>query len=85
MQATPSPSPFFAADGFSIAVSGGTPPYEFAPLGVPPNPTGVEVTSVGPPAHVDVPEDTPRGTTVYVLVTDSSNPPQTVIVANRVA
>lgn len=85
MFATAMPSPFQAAAGYGITVSGGTPPYTFTPVGTPPNPPGVVVTSVGPPAHIDVPDDTPSGTIVVIRVTDSSTPPQTVTVSNRVA
>jgi hypothetical protein len=85
MTAVASPSPFLASSGFTIAVSGGVQPYDYAPLASPPNPAGVVVTSVGPPAQIDVPSNTPSGTIIYVSVSDSSTPPQVVVVVDRVA
>ena len=83
MRATASPSPFSAASGFSITVTGGIEPYEFQAYPSPPNPPGVVVTP-GNPASVTVPPGTPPGTMVTVMVTDSSSPPQTVTVGDRV-
>ena len=81
MKATATPSPFASAQGFTIAVTGGIEPYEFTPAPSPPNPPGV-VILLGPPVGVMVPVSTPPGTTVTVIVTDSSMPPQTVPVSD---
>ena len=81
MTATAAPSPFPVAYGFTISVTGGTPPYHYVPLPCPPNPPGV--TGIGP--WITVPPNTPRGTPVYVQVTDSSTPPQTTVVTDTVA
>jgi len=84
MQVGVSPSPFSASQGFSVAASGGSPPYTTTSLPSPPNPAGVTVTTQGPPAHVDVPSGTPSGTDVFVNVADSSDPPEEVVVGNPV-
>ena len=77
MFAMASPNPFAAAQGFTIKVTGGTPPYTYAPGPTPPNPPGVTI-DLGPPVLVTVPEDTPHWTPVLVFVTDSSEPAETV-------
>jgi hypothetical protein len=69
------PPVFNPAEGFEITVIGGTPPFTFDPLTVPPNPPGVEVEPSGPSAAVSVPIGTPGQTVVGVRVTDSSVPP----------
>lgn len=79
------PSPFPANMGYQLTVQGGSPPYTFVALPAPPNPSGVKVAATGPVATVTVPSATPSGTTVYVRVTDSSNPPQSVVTTNAVA
>ncbi len=85
MNAYPSPRPFSAATGYTIQAVGGTAPYEFVAAPSPPNPAGVQVDGSGNPATVTVPSNTPSGTMVYVQVTDSSTPPQSVMVQNMVA
>ena len=75
MEVQVNPPVFDPAEGFVITVIGGTPPFTFTPLDVPPNPPGVEVEPSGPTADVSVPPGTPGGTVVAVRVTDSSVPP----------
>lgn len=84
MNATASPSPFSADDSFTITVTGGTPPYTIEAKPSPPNPPGV-VVDEGPPIRVTVPPDTPSGTRVQVVVTDSSTPPAQAVASARVA
>jgi hypothetical protein len=79
MNATAAPSPFTGP--YMITVQGGTPPYTAVAKPVPPNPPGVFV-SQGPPFTVVCSVALSTGTVVYVDVTDSSNPPQTVTVLN---
>jgi hypothetical protein len=84
MQVSQRPSPFTPGLGYVVKASGGTPPYAFAAGAVPPNPAGVIVTpGNGGSAEVDAPSGVPAGTLVYVVVTDSSVPPQVLIVANH--
>ena len=83
MQATAFPNPFSASSGFNVNAGGGTPPFTGAAFPSPPNPPGVQVTQ-GTPIHVSVPEDTPMGTRVWILVCDQSNPPQTAMVSSTV-
>ena len=73
MQATADPSPFPAAAGYTITVTGGVPPYDFTAAPSPPNPPGVQITVDGNVATVTVPPDTPSGTTVRVAITDSAS------------
>jgi hypothetical protein len=75
VQVTVIPPVFPAADGFEIMVVGGTPPFTFTPLEVPPNPPGVQVSPSGAIADVTVPGSTPPLTYILVKVTDSSTPP----------
>ena len=79
MNASPSANPFPAASGFNVMVTGGTPPYTFVPRPVPPNPPGVTVEE----NHVDVPANTPSNTPVWIIVTDSSVPPQQVVCSSK--
>ena len=85
MKITIDPVPFDPAAGYTIELSKGTPPYTFDPFPEPPNPPGVEVQVNGDVATVTVPPSTPPGTEVLVLVADSSNPPKSSPVVNRVA
>jgi hypothetical protein len=77
MQAMAVPNPFEPSSGFDVVPLGGRPPFTFTPEPSPPNPPGVSVDGFG---HVSVPLDTPPGTRVAVVVTDSSDPPQSVSV-----
>ena len=84
MNATATPSPFDPAGGFTIQVTGGTPPYEFIPLPSPPNPPGVSATPTGGgTADVQVSPAPPGNTPVLVECRDSSSPPQTARVNNK--
>jgi hypothetical protein len=74
MTAYPSANPFPPAIGFDVIAGGGTPPYTCTARPSPPNPPGVTVDG----NHVEVPPDTPSGVTVWILVKDSSDPPQSV-------
>ena len=86
LQATAQPNPFPVEDGFTVAVTGGVPPYTFTPLPAPPDPPGVVISHVGPElVEVSVPPGTPSQSFVGVQVTDSSQPPQTVRVGSKVA
>lgn len=85
MKAAATPDPFDAEEGYTIVVKGGTPPYQFTPMPSPPNPEGVTVDPQGSTATVTVPSGTPPGTEVIVEVSDSSQPPKTVVVTNHVA
>lgn len=75
MTATAMPTVFPAATGFTVVIVGGRPPYTVTPMPSPPNPPGVTV-DMGPPIRVTVPADTPSGTIVRVVITDSSTPSQ---------
>ena len=85
MKVTLTPEPFDPAQGYTIQVSGGTPPYAFLPAPVPPNPPGVTVQVNGNTATVGVPPGTPPGTQVEVEVSDSSKPKQHAHTVNTVA
>ncbi len=82
MTTSESPKPFPVSSGYTITVSGGTPPYTFT---APPNPPGITLEPDGNTCKVNVPTDTPTGTNVNVGVSDSSNPPQTARSQNTVS
>lgn len=83
MQAVAHPNPFDPNLGYEIDVTGGKEPISFVPAPSPPNPPGVEVEPNGTTAHVSVAPPVPPGTTVVVVVTDSSKPAQSVPVTNH--
>jgi hypothetical protein len=84
VNAVASPNPFPVGAGFSVAASGGSPPYAFAAAPSPPNPPGVVVSTQGDGAFVTVPPGTPSGTSVQVVVSDSANPPSQVTATSKV-
>lgn len=85
MQVTQRPNPFTAGLGYFVKVAGGTPPYTIYPAPTPPNPPGVTCTMIGSnQADVDVPVGTPPGTSVYIEVRDSSQPPNVTTIVNGV-
>ena len=83
MQASANPYNFDPVTGFTVRVTGGTPPYAVTALPAPPNPEDV-VVDPGPPPRVTCPPDTPSGTLVQIVVTDSSLPPQVAPASARV-
>lgn len=84
MNATATPNPFLPEQGFTIDVTGATPPFTYEAKPSPPNPPGV-VVNPGPPVLVTVPANTPADTLVQVTVTDSSSPPKSSVAVSRVA
>ena len=77
------PQPFTAGLGYTVTPSGGTPPYHFLVVQSPPNPAGVSITYDDMTAQVDVPAGTPSATKVYILVSDSAEPPNTRTAINK--
>ena len=72
LHATATPNPFTPGQGFTITVTGGTPPYTFQPKASPPNPPGVTYHVDGNTCFVDVPVGTAENTWVYVDISDSA-------------
>ena len=78
MQVTKVPAGGFTPGlGYVATPSGGVPPYTFTVMPSPPNPAGVTIDSNGMQAEIDCPPGTPPNTMINVLVSDSSQPPQT--------
>lgn len=84
MKVKQDPEPFPANASYDLTASGGTPPYTFVAEPSPPNPPGVQVSTSGSTATVTVPESTPGGTQIGILVKDSSDPPKEEIKVNHV-
>lgn len=78
VRATVQPNPVQPGASYTIAVTGGIPPYTFVAQPAPPNPPGITLHPQSPTCDVDVPASTPPGTDIYVMVYDSSTPPQQV-------
>ena len=85
MQLNASPDPFEPDEGYTITITGGTPPYQAHPKPSPPNPPGVEVSVNGNEVTVTFNDPVSPGTTVEVGVTDSSSPPQGATSTNTAA
>lgn len=83
MQVEQTPAPFTAGLGYVVTPSGGTPPYHFLVVGSPPNPANVSITYDDMTAEVNVPAGTPSNTKVYILVSDSAEPPNTRTAVNK--